>query len=256
MSGYAVVTGASGGIGYEFAKLLAQDGYDLLIVARNREKLKQVQGTLEKKHGISVEIIAKDLSLSDNAQAVFDKVQKKHVDILINNAGFGDYGPFLDSSWEKEHAMMELNMVSLTLLTKRFAKKMQQQQSGRILNVASTAAFQPGPLMAVYFATKAYVLSLTEALADEFRESGITITALCPPATATGFQTEAHMESSELVKNRTHLMSASEVALSGYQALMKGQAIVVPGFINRLQIFAQRFLSRGFVVRMVHRRLR
>jgi len=248
---FAVVTGASSGIGREFARLLAADGYDLMIVARSTDKLKELKASLEKKHQVNVMVLSKDLSVLENVPVVAEKLQKRKVDVLINNAGFGDFGRFTETDWKKEEAMMNLNMQALTLLSKRFAKKMTHQQSGKILNVASTAAFQPGPFMAVYFATKAYVLSFTQALANELKDVGVSVTALCPPATATGFQSEAHMEESGLVENRSSLMSAEKVAEYGYRSLMKGRVIAVPGFKNRLLIFLQRFLPRGFVVQMI-----
>jgi len=255
MNQLAVITGASSGIGFAFAKLLAAEHYDLVLVARSQGKLKKMKMQLEKRHKVSVGILVKDLSKPHAAKAVFDKLKKKRVDLLINNAGFGEYGFFTETSWKKEEQMIRLNITALTQLSKLFAKKMKRQQSGKILNLASTASFQAGPKMAVYFASKSYVLSFTEAIANELKGTGVTVTALCPGPTATGFQAISHMDQSDLVSKRRELAHPDEVAEYGYAALKKGRMVAVPGFKNKLQIFFQRFLPRRFVVWVLRKML-
>ena len=236
----AVVTGASTGIGYELAKVLAREGYQLLLVARGEARLKKVAEELGK-----AEILAVDLGKSGAAVAVHEAVKGMDVEILVNNAGFGTYGRFLETDVESELEMLQLNMVALTHLTKLFVADLAKRGGGRILNVASTAAFQPGPGMACYFATKAYVLSLSEALAHELKSKGITVTALCPGATRSEFQSRANMHSSRLVKNG--MMEPSVVAEIGYRALMSGKTVVVPGYANRMLARSVGFLPRGWV---------
>lgn len=248
----ALITGASSGIGYEFAKLFAQNKYNLVLVARSEQKLKQIADELKQKYGIAVKLIPKDLSTLNSPTEIFTELQKAgvKVDILINNAGFATYGFFSEIDIDAELQMMQLNMVTLTLLTKLFVKEMIKHKEGKILNVASTAAFQPGPLMAVYYATKAYVLSFSEAIANELEGSGVTVTALCPGPTESGFQSRANMESSKLVSGR-QIMDAATVARIGYDGLMKGKTIVIPGLKNQLMTLSIRFTPRNLVTKIV-----
>lgn len=248
----ALITGASRGIGYELARLLAADEYDLVLVARNKEALQKLKKSWEKEFGISVTVITKDLSKPKAAQQLFHQVQKKklQIDLLANNAGFGDFGLFISSDPQKNRAMIDLNISSLTELSQLFAKKMVARKSGQILNVASTAAFQPGPYMAVYFATKSYVLSFSQALGEELRGTGVYVTTLCPGTTRSHFQEGADMKNSRLVKNPNKLPSAEEVAKFAYKALKKKRRLAVHGLGNRLLIHAQRFLPRGLIVRV------
>ena len=250
----ALVTGATSGIGYEFAKLLAKDGHDLVLAARRQERLEAVAEELRTGYGHRVEIVAVDLARDDGAGKVFQAVDDAGlaVDILINNAGYAVYGPFKDTDLDLELQMMHVNMLTLTTLTKRVLPLMLGRRSGRILNVASTAAFLPGPLMAVYYATKAYVLSFSEAIAEELRDSGVTVTALCPGPTATGFQHRAAMEESKLVKDR-EIMDAAAVAQIGYEGMMQGKSIVIPGLRNKLTTEAPRVLPRRLMTRLVRR---
>jgi len=178
------------------------------------------------------------------------KKKKIDIDVLINNAGIGTYGDFVEADWKKEHTMIELNVTTLTLFSKLFAREMVKRKSGKILNVASTAAFQPGPLMAVYFATKAYVLSFSQALAYELKDKGISVTALCPGPTVSGFETAAKMGESGLFKGK-NLPTSREVALYGYNSMMAGKKIAVHGFRNRLGIFFSRFVPESFKVKVV-----
>jgi short-subunit dehydrogenase len=181
----ALITGASSGIGRELATLFARDGYDLTLVARDRAMLARIGDELTRVHGVAVDVIAQDLSHPNAAAEVYRELKRRSIkiDVLVNNAGFGTYGPFVDSDAATESEMLQLNIVALTKLTRLFLEDMLAKREGRILNVASTAAFQPGPLMAVYYASKAYVLSFSEALANELRDSGVTVSTLCPGPT-------------------------------------------------------------------------
>lgn len=248
----ALITGGTSGIGREFSFIFAEHGYDLVLVARNQESLSTIKEEITSKHAVSVEIIAKDLTEDGSGRFVYDFVSSKNItiDVLVNNAGFGNYGLFIETSWKKEWPMMELNMIALTELSKHFAQSMVLRGSGKILNVASTAAFLPGPLMAVYYATKAYVLSFSEALSNELEDTGVTVTILCPGPTQSQFQASASMENSRLVKNRS-LPLARDVAEYGFRALMNGKVIAIPGIKNKIQTWAPRFLPRSIVRKIV-----
>ena len=250
----ALITGASGGIGYELARLFARDGYNLVLVARSGDKLDAIKGDLEKRHGISVTVIVKDLSEHPSPQELFDQVQNAgiKVEVLINNAGFSDFGLFVETDLQKALEMLQVNVVTLTQLTRLFLPGMVQGRSGRIMNVASTAAYFPGPLMAVYYATKAYVLSFSEALSNELEGTGVTVTALCPGPTETGFQKRGNLEDSKLVAGRK-IMDARTVARIGYKGLMKGQPVVVTGLRNLLMVQSVRFTPRAIIRRTVRR---
>lgn len=246
----ALVTGASSGIGAALARLFAQRGYNLVIVARGRQALQDLADDLTRRHGASVAVLPKDLSLPEAPQEIVAELTRQgtQVDVLVNNAGFASYGAFAETDTQHELQMMQVNMVALTHLTKLLLPGMIQRRSGKILNIASTAAFQPGPLMAVYYATKAYVLSLSEALAEELRGSGVSVTALCPGPTRSGFQERAGMQESRLVQGE--IMDVETVARAGYSALMSGRRIVIPGAQNRATAFAVRLLPRGLVTRL------
>jgi uncharacterized protein len=247
----ALITGASNGIGLELAKVHATKGDNLVLVARNKSKLDELKSELERKHKISVYTIGKDLSASNAAQEVYDETKSKNIqiDYLVNNAGFGDYGMFVETDWNKELQMINLNITTLTQFTKLYLQDMVKRGSGKIMNVASTAAFQSGPTMAVYYATKAYVLSFSEAVDNEVRDKGVTITALCPGATESGFQTAAAMEESRLVKGRK-LPTSQEVAEYGHKAMMQGKTVAIHGFINWLMANSVRFTPRAWVVKI------
>lgn len=244
-----LITGATSGIGYELAKLFAQAGFQLVLTARNEPKLRQVAHELSKSFDVTVKTIAKDLSSATAADEIYQEVKRGllEVDILVNNAGFGAHGLFSDIPLSREIEMMQLNMISLTVLTKHFLKDMLKRNHGKILNVASTASFLPGPLMAVYYATKAYVLSFSEALSSELQGSGVTVTALCPGSTRTGFQKAAGLKDVKFVQMT--MMDPERVAKDGYAALMKGKSLVISGLSNQIMISAVRFLPRNFVTR-------
>ena len=250
MTKTALITGASYGIGYELAKLFAADGYSLVLIARSGDKLKAIAQELQSKFSVSVKTIQKDLSHPASSEEVFQELQKSsiQIDALVNNAGFGAYGLFSEIDWERESEMMRLNIRTLTHLTKLFLDGMIQRKHGRILNVASTAAFQPGPLMAVYYATKAYVLSFSEALANELENTGVTVTCLCPGPTETEFQKTAKMGKNIIFS--LDIMSAESVARIGYNALMKGKTLVIAGWINYLGMIASKFGPRKLVTRI------
>ena len=251
--GAALVTGGTSGIGYELASLLARDGHPLALVARNEAELDRVAGELRQRHGVAVETVAADLARPEAVAAVVAELERRGiaVETLVNNAGFASYGPFAESDLDRELAMIGVNVAALTHLTRRFLPGMLARGQGRILNVASTAAFQPGPLMAVYYASKAYVLSFSEALAEELRGSGVTVTALCPGPTATGFQERASLEESRLFQGT--LMDARTVAAVGYAGLKAGKRVVIPGARNWLLAEAVRFAPRRAVTGMVRR---
>ena len=248
-----LITGASSGIGYELAHLFARDGFRLVLVARREEKLTQLAATLHSSYGAASTIIVQDLSLPDATHQIMRQLEDAGitVDILVNNAGFGTYGRFQHSDVEAELKMIQVNLVALTHLTRLLLDGMVQRGHGKILNVASTAAFQPGPLMAVYYATKAYVLSFSEALADDLHDTGVTVTTFCPGPTTSGFQEAAGMEESKLLAGR--IMDARTVARIGYRGLMKQQSLVIPGLKNKMLPLLVRFMPRRVVVKVVRK---
>jgi short-subunit dehydrogenase len=251
-AGTALITGASSGIGLELAKLFARDGYDLVLVARRREKLESLGEDLGKRHGIRFRAIAADLADPAAPAEIVRQLAAASVavDVLVNNAGFGELGPFANTDLETERRMIQVNITALTDLTKLLLAGMLERRRGRILNVASTAGFAPGPLMAVYYATKAYVISLSEALAEELRGSGVSVTVLCPGPTLTEFQAVAHMESTRLFRLPGVVMDAVSVARAGYAGLMRGKRMVVPGLLNRALPLVIRLSPRAMVVRV------
>jgi short-subunit dehydrogenase len=244
----AVITGASGGIGYELARLFAKDHHDVVLVARSAPKLTQFADELQRQFGISAKAVPLDLTAAPAPQFLFDQLQREGiaVDILVNNAGYGVLGEFSKVSLEESLGQIQLNLAALTHLTKLFLGPMIERHSGRIMNVASTAGFQPGPLMAVYYATKAYVISFSEALANELIGTGVTVTCLCPGATDTGFQGRAGVADTKLFKT-IRPMDAKTVARDGYRGLMAGKTLVISGFRNWLVAESVRFSPRKMV---------
>jgi uncharacterized protein len=240
----ALVTGASSGIGLEIARVLAHD-HDVVLAARRVDKLEELAAGIG-----GAQVVAVDLGDPAGPERLVAEVPT--VDVLVNNAGIGDFGPFADAATGKLDEMIELNIGALTRLSRAYLPAMLERGEGRIMNVASTAAFQPGPLMAVYYATKAYVLSLSEALAEETRGTGVTVTALCPGPTASGFQAGAAMENSRLVKGRK-LPSAASVADYGVKAMLRGDVVAVPGAMNKVLAASVRASPRPVIRRLVHR---
>jgi short-subunit dehydrogenase len=248
----ALVTGASSGIGLDLAKRFAAEGFDVALVARSEDKLKEVAAALEAAHAVTAHVVIADLSLPRAAAVLVAELDRRgiDVDVLVNNAGYALYGAFTETDLDGELAMIQVNIVALTHLTKLLVPNMVARKHGRVLNVASTAAFQPGPLMAVYYATKAYVLSFSEALANELAHTGVTVTALCPGPTKTGFQARAQMEESKLVRGK-QIMTSETVARAGYAGLMKGKTVVIPGMGNKVMARAVNFLPRNTVTKLV-----
>ncbi|MEP6995143.1 MAG: SDR family oxidoreductase [Acidobacteriota bacterium] len=250
----ALVTGASSGIGLELATLLAQDRHDLVLVARSRDRLAAIANGLKEEFGVSVVVVARDLARAETPREIAKELDARRVtiDVLINNAGFGVYGLFAETAIDKELAMIQVNVAALTHLTKLMLPGMLQRRRGRILNVASTAAFAPGPLMAVYYATKAYVLSFSEALANETAGSGVTVTALCPGPTVTEFQKAAGLEATRLFRSPL-VMKAPDVARAGYEGMLRGKRIVIPGAGNFALVEALRVTPRRLVTAIARR---
>jgi short-subunit dehydrogenase len=251
----ALLTGASGGIGYELAKLFAKDHYNLVLVARSSGKLTQFADELQRQFGISATAVALDLGVPSAPQALFDQLHREGVavDILVNNAAFGASGEFAHIPLEESLGQIQLNVTALTALTRLFLAPMLSRKSGKIMNVASTAGFQAGPLMAVYYASKAYVISFSEAIANEVGGSGVTVTCFCPGATDTGFQKRAAIEDSPLFR-KLRPMDAKTVAADGYRALMAGKTLAISGFRNWLVAESVRFAPRK-VVTAISRKL-
>lgn len=242
-----LITGASGGIGYELAKLFARDHHNLILVARSGDKLAQIANELQSR-GVTVRTYSLDLTQPPAPKFLFDQLQSQAVavDILINNAGFGAFGEFAQMSNEEIFGQIQLNIIALTELARLFLPPMLARHSGRIMNVASTAGFQPGPLMAVYYATKAYVISFSEALANEVRNSGVTVTCFCPGATHTGFAKRAGNDRSRLFK-QLGAMNVDKVALDGYRAVMEGRTLAISGAHNWLVMQSTRFAPRKMI---------
>lgn len=234
---YALITGATSGIGYELAKLFAADGYNLVIVSRHQQQLDEKAQEL-RQNGITVIPIAKNLFDPEEAFALYADLQSQQItiDILVNNAGQGVYGEFEETDIDRELDIINLNISSLVSLTKLFLKDMTAKNSGKILNLASIASKTPGPWQAVYHGTKAFVLSFSEAIREELRDTGITVTALMPGATDTDFFHKADMEDSKAVQDRDALSDPADVAKDGYEALMSGKDKVISGLKNKIQI--------------------
>jgi hypothetical protein len=249
----AVVTGASAGIGREFADILAREGYDLVLVARREAELKALGDELQQRHGATTTVAAVDLSQPDAADQVLAAIgADTAVDVLVNNAGFGGHGAFADRPRGDEQRMLAVNITALTDLTRVLLPGMVKRGRGQVLNVASTAAFQPGPFMAVYYATKAYVLSFSQAIAEEARGTGVTVTCLCPGVTTTEFQQVAGVEDVPLTKGALS-MSARAVAEAGYAGMKRGKLIVIPGAHNKVGAQATRVAPRQLMLKVVRR---
>lgn len=249
----ALVTGASSGIGFELAKLFAKDSHDLVLVARDKKRLEKAGHALKSAYNVRCTTIVKDLSKQNAPKEIMNTLKKQNIRIhaLVNNAGFGVYGKFHEMELQKQLDMIQTNITALTQLTGLILPEMIFRGEGRILNVASTAAFQPGPLMAVYYASKAYVLSFSEALSNELQGTGVTVTALCPGPTKTEFHARAHMEIERMGLSNAGFMSAARAAKEGYEALKKGKTFVIPGTRNRALAFLVRLTPRNTVTRIV-----
>jgi uncharacterized protein len=249
----ALVTGASSGIGRELAILLARDGHDLVLVARDAARLEALARELEA-HGAKSTVLPRDLSAPDGPGEVLAEIRRAGIEleVLVNNAGIGVWGFFAETDLARELEMIRVNVIAVTVLAKGVLPGMLARRSGRILNVASTAAFQPGPLMAVYYGTKAYVLSFSEAIANETAGTGVTVTALCPGPTITEFQKKAGMEQTRLFRSRL-VQNARTAAEAGYAGMKRGKRVVVPGIANKLLAQGVRFAPRRLLTAVIRR---
>ncbi len=250
--GRVLITGASMGIGFEMAKVFSREGTDLVLVSRDEKALREIAEELERQGGIEVKIIAKDLSLKHAAEEIFRELEEEgiEVDELINNAGFGALGAIVNLENQLQLDMIEVNVSAVTELTRLFLPGMLQRGRGGVLNVGSVAGFQPGPNMAVYFATKAYVLSFTEALAEEVKGSGVRVTCLAPGPTRTGFGERSGMGKIRIFE--MWMMSADEVARAGVEGFRRGDVIIIPSITNKIGTFLIRLLPRFVVRRLVY----
>jgi len=250
MSKSVLITGATTGIGYELAKLFAKDKFDIIIIARNEVKLKETAAVLQNEFNVKVKFISKDLSEKDSAKEIFNELKNENIspDVLVNNAGFGSHGAFSESDPENDIDMINLNITSLVILNRLFLTDMIKKNSGKIMNVASTAAFQPGPYMAVYYATKAFVLSFSEAVSEELSGTNVTVSCLCPGPTETEFQYRAGIKETKMMNRRNFtVMTAEEVAITGYKKIMKGKRIIIPGFTNKAGAFFVKLFPRKII---------
>lgn len=252
MSKTALVTGAASGLGYELATLLAKDSHKLILVDIDAESLTKVKAELEQKFNVQVDILVKDLSVKDVAKSIISDINNEPIDVLINNAGFGLFGSFVDTDWERESEMLHVHILTTTHLTKLVLEGMVNRGSGKILNVSSLAAFQPGPLMAIYYASKGYMLSFSEAIANELKGTGVTVTALCPGPTKTAFQKTVSEDCSEN-KITFNMASAKAVARYGYKAMLKGKAYAIPGKFNKFLAIIPRLVTRNAAAAIVRK---
>jgi short-subunit dehydrogenase len=250
----ALVTGATSGIGLELATLLARDGHDVVLVARTKDRLDVVARGLTEEFGVRATALPSHLARPESPAEIFRELEARaiSVDVLVNDAGFGIHGRFSATPLERDLGMIQVNVAALTELVKRALPAMLGRRRGRILNLASTAAFQPGPLMAVYYATKAYVLSFSEALANELSGTGVTVTALCPGPTITEFQKTAGVEKTALFTGPL-VMDAAAVARAGYRGMLRGQRLVIPGVANNVLVQALRVSPRRLATAIIRR---
>jgi len=246
----ALVTGAASGLGFELALLLANDYYNLVLIDIDQTNLQLAKEQIEEGNSVEIRLLVKDLSQANVADEIFQELKGTPVDVLVNNAGFGLFGTFSETDWEREKNMLQLHIMTTTHLTKLFLKGMVERATGIILNLSSIAAFQPGPLMSLYYASKAYILSFSEAIANELKGTGVTVTVLCPGQTNTSFQSVVSDSSSEN-KIGFNIASPKSVALYGYRAMMKGKTVAIPGKINKFLASLHRFVSRGMATKII-----
>jgi hypothetical protein len=251
----ALVTGASSGIGLELCRVLAREGHDLVLVARREPELTALADELTSRYGADSTVVSADLSTPASPHQIYDSVSAagRDVDVLVNNAGFGGHGKFWESDADHEQRELAVNILALHTLTKLFLPSMVERGRGHVLNVASTAAFQPGPFMAVYYASKAYVLSFTEALAEELTGTGVTATALCPGVVITGFQDTAGLEADQPMLHSPATKSADYVAEVAYKGMIRGRRVVIPGTLNKVGAQAGRIAPRTAMVKVIRR---
>lgn len=254
--GTVLITGASAGIGLELARCFARGRYDLILVARREDKLREIAADLEERHGIAAQVLVEDLSDPNSPARIVQVLAERdlRVDILVNNAGFAEYGPFVETDADTMARVLNVNIAALTLLSRALLPSMieaarRDGKKRRILNVGSVAGFLPGPLMAVYYASKAYVLSLSESMASELAEHNISVTCLCPGPTHSEFQDVAGMELSKM--SQSVMMDAAIVAREGYRGCLRGEVLVIPGASNKIGAFVPRLLPRKLMARLV-----
>ena len=244
---YVLITGTTSGLGREFARIFAQNGYNIVAVARNEILLQQQKQELERHFGIEMVYVVKDLSTENSAQEVYDEIKHKGInkDILINNAGFGSFGRYIDVDWQRQKGLASVNMLAVMQLSYLFGKDMDRRGRGKIVNIASIASFQAGPYMAMYYASKAFVRSFSEALHEEMKSSGVSVTAICPGPVATNFERNAQMINSAMF-TRLRVYTPEVVAARSYRAIMNNKAVYVVGWPNKLLVFLTRFCSLKF----------
>lgn len=252
MTKTALVTGAASGLGYELSLLLAKDGYNLVLVDIDEKNLEKVQTGLVNIYKCHIDIMVKDLSKLNVSSEIIKELNGASIDVLINNAGFGLFGTFSGTDWQRESDMLHLHILTTTHLTKLVLDGMLKRNSGKILNVSSLAAFQPGPFMSIYYASKAYMLSFSEAIANELKNTGVTVTVLCPGPTKTDFQS---VVSGNVTDNkiRFNMACPCEVAQYGYNAMQKGKTVAIPGKFNKFLAVLPRVLTRNGTTSMVRR---
>jgi short-subunit dehydrogenase len=250
---WALITGASSGLGADFARELAGRGANLILVARREENLRALQAEIASRHTVQIEVVVMDLATPEAPQQLYDRLEAagRRVDVLVNNAGLGLYGEFLDIPWERERSMLELDIITLTHMTKLFARDMVAQRFGYILQIASIGAYQPSPLYASYAAAKAYVLSFGEALSYELRQTGVKVTVLSPGVTATEFLQVSGQSAS--LYQRVTMMKSPEVVRIGVDAMLKGRPSIVSGRFNALMAWSTRLLPRRLQAALAHR---
>lgn len=249
-----LITGASSGLGLELSRVFAKNGCDLILVARNMDRLTELEDELKAAFGVKIRVIQTDLRKPEQIDTLYTTLQTESIDIdyLVNNAGIGDFGPFIDSDWKTQEDIINVNIMALTKLTHLFLQNMAKRGSGKILNVASTSAFQPGPLMNIYYASKSYVLHFSEALSNELKDKHISVTALCSGAFTSEFQLRANKP-----QKKSGLPAAMDIALYGYNHLMKGTPVAVYSFKSKLMAKAINILPRNWVllfIRNMHNR--
>lgn len=250
MTKTALITGAASGLGYELSLLLANDAYNLILIDIDAVKLDEVKSEIKKTYDCNVNVLVKDLSKPNVATEIMEEIDNFTIDVLVNNAGFGLFGTFSDTDWQRELDMLYVHIITSTHLTKIVLEGMVKRGSGKILNISSLAAFQPGPLMSVYYASKSYLLSFSEAIANELKGTGVTVTVLCPGPTKTAFQ-DVVSENVSDNKISFNMASPSDVARYGYNAMKKGKTIAIPGLFNKFLATIHRFVSRSVAAKIV-----
>ncbi len=248
----ALVTGAASGLGFELALLLAKDAYNLILIDIDAEKLEQAKANILKEYKTKITLLVKDLSQVNIAKEIYNDVSNTSIDVIINNAGFGLFGTFSNTDWERESQMIHLHILTTTHLIKLFLPDMVKRGSGKILNLSSLAAFQPGPLMALYYASKSYLLSFSQAIANELKGTGVTVTVLCPGPTKTAFQ---DVVSNACAENKItfNMACPKQVAAYGYKAMLKGRVVAIPGLFNKFLSILPRVLTRDRTIKIVRK---